>query len=107
VPAISLTAILNRIEYAVDLIDMDIQGQELVVLEAAKNVLQRKVRRVHIGTHSTEIEDGLRDLFLSLEWQCVHDYGIGATRETPFGEIDFQDGVQGWINPRDLDEADH
>ena len=50
----------------VDLIDLDIQGAELKVLSSAAAELALKVKRVHIGTHSAEIESGLRKLFNGL-----------------------------------------
>lgn len=84
----------------VDLIDLDVQGAELAVLSAAAREVNRRVKRVHIGTHSEAIEAGLRELFGGLGWQCVWDFSLGKTHETPYGPVSFNDGVQGWINPR-------
>jgi FkbM family methyltransferase len=86
-------------ETRVDLLDLDIQGLELEVLEAAAPLIDHRVRRVHIGTHSREIEDGLRRLFHRLNWRCLHDYPGGVVAQTPYGEIRFGDGVQSWLNP--------
>lgn len=83
----------------VDLIDADIQGAEGAVFTAARDVLRTRVRMVHIGTHSRENEATLRSLFTELGWKCRWDFRCLQRNETPFGEIEFQDGVQGWENP--------
>ena len=92
----SILASLDR----VDLIDCDIQGAELDVVRAAAEAVNSKVSRFHIGTHSAEIEAGLRQFFHGLGWRKLNDYGMGKQNETPFGMINFVDGVQSWLNPR-------
>jgi FkbM family methyltransferase len=67
VNSISLRTLMSSYPQ-VDLIDMDIQGAELHVVKAAADVLDQKVKRVHIETHSTEVEIGLRKVFEELEW---------------------------------------
>jgi FkbM family methyltransferase len=84
----------------VDLIDLDVQFQELDAITPAIGELNAKVKRLHIGTHSTEIEVGLRALLARNGWQCLADYPGRGIRETPWGTIDFDDGVQSWLNPR-------
>lgn len=96
VRAISLSIILRRLDL-VDLIDLDVQGEEFKVLDAARDMLG-KVKRVHIGTHGHDIEENLRRLFLDLGWICEYDYPFNSQADTPFGRITFQDGVQDWIN---------
>ncbi len=97
VQAVSLDTLLRPLE-RVDLIDLDVQGAELMVLRAAVDQLDQKVKRVHIGTHSVENEAGLRTLFRDLGWHNLHDYSLQGTRQTPWGLIEFGDGVQTWIN---------
>ncbi len=99
VAAVSLPQILNHLK-KVDIIDLDVQGSEFEILCSAAGELDQKVKRVHIGTHSREIEDQLRTLFTELGWINVHDYQCQTQNSTPYGEIFFQDGVQGWINPK-------
>jgi FkbM family methyltransferase len=99
VEALSLNRVLQPLQ-RVDLIDLDVQGAELEVLEASREQLSAKVRRVHIGTHGPTIEDGLRSLFRTLGWENLNDYGSNCECETPYGRIRFQDGVQTWINSR-------
>jgi FkbM family methyltransferase len=99
VKAITLNQVLDALDH-VDLIDLDIQGAELVVLRSAIGELDKKVKRVHIGTHSHDIEYGLRELFRQHNWYKANDYCLGSREITPWGEIEFGDGVQTWINPR-------
>jgi len=60
--------------------------------------LSGQVKRVHVGTHSADIEDGLRQLFSSHGWKNVNDYRCLSVNQTPYGEIKFGDGVQTWVN---------
>lgn len=98
VRTVSLATLLDGIE-CVDLMDLDVQGAELRVLDSGIEEVNRKVKRVHIGTHSQEIEVGLRELFGRHGWTKRYDFRMGCTEMTPFGEVDFADGVQTWINP--------
>jgi FkbM family methyltransferase len=99
VAKLSLSGILADIRQ-VDLIDLDVQGEELKAIESAIKLLDARAKRLHIGTHGPDIEAGLRKLLHSRGWNCVADYGSGQSCETPWGTIAFQDGVQSWINPR-------
>jgi len=83
----------------VDFIDVDIQGSERAVLESSRETINRKVKRIHIGTHSHGIEAGLRTLFDGLRWKVHFDFPCQGESGTPYGKIKFQDGVQSWINP--------
>jgi FkbM family methyltransferase len=83
----------------IDLIDMDVQGEELKVISTAIEVLDRRVARLHIGTHSHDIETGLRQLLSQHGWECKTDYPCAQTNQTPWGPLQFVDGVQSWINP--------
>jgi FkbM family methyltransferase len=99
VRAITLRQLLERYQ-TVDLIDLDIQGAEADVLEAAQRELDGKVKRIHVGTHSADNEQRLRELFGRLCWSCRNDYAFASEADTPYGRITFQDGVQRWLNPR-------
>ena len=92
-----LTDILPETD-RIDLIDMDVQGEELKVILAAMDVLDRRVVRLHIGTHSHEIEAGLRELLSRHGWECMADYPCAQTNQTPWGPVQFVDGVQSWLN---------
>jgi FkbM family methyltransferase len=99
VEAISLNTIMRPLK-EVDLIDLDVQGAEFLVLNAAVNQLDQKVKMIHIGTHSPKIENDLRTLFSGLGWINANDYSSGSETQTRWGTITFQDGVQTWINPK-------
>lgn len=99
VNTISLRTLLNKLNI-VDLIDLDIQGAEYIVLSNTAKELDKKVKRVFIGTHSEMIEDNLRKLFKKLGWHNEYDFYSRKEMSTEFGEIKFQDGVQSWINPK-------
>lgn len=98
VRAVSLATVLERLD-AADLVDADVQGVEADVFEAAADVLDAKVRRVHVGTHGADNEERLRALFGRLGWECRFDYPGGGERETPWGPVLFEDGAQSWVNP--------
>lgn len=97
VKTVTLARLLRRVD-RVDLLHLDVQGAELPVLEQGQSVLSR-VKRVHIATHSAHGEEGLRVLFSDAGWQCLNDYTLGTTAETPAGEVTFRDGIQTWLNP--------
>jgi len=99
VPGVSLGSLLEKL-HRVDLIDMDIEGQELASLTSVAAELDAKVKRLHIGTHGKEIEAGLRQLLSAHGWQCHADYSLFSTSETPWGPVSFVNGVQSWVNPR-------
>jgi FkbM family methyltransferase len=98
VPAITLNEILSECQH-VDLLDMDIQGAELDVITEGIKALNERVRRIHIGTHNSIAEKGLRRIFSDNGWLNMWDYKCNNTNETPYGSIFFQDGVQTWVNP--------
>ncbi len=97
VKCISLSSLLKN-ESLIDLIDMDIQGEELEVIRSAKKEISLQVKKIHVATHSHEIEEELRNFFHELGWIPTYDYGCQGKHSTEYGEINFVDGVQGWIN---------
>jgi len=97
VKAVSLSTLLSSFD-RVDLICSDIQGAENIVFKSAKKEIHTKVKKIYIGTHSSQIEDELRALFNNLGWKCLYDYPGGRKCATPYGVINFQDGVQVWLN---------
>jgi FkbM family methyltransferase len=96
IPAIALTTILADLEW-VDALHMDVQGVEFEVLQAAKSEVDRKVRTLIIGTESPTIETNLRALFEG--WHSLFDFRMGEVNRTEYGDIQFGDGLQVWVNP--------
>ena len=66
----------------------------------AMRALTNKVRRVNIATHSAKIHKAIGLLFRGAGWERKASYDCGQSAQTPFGRINFQDGVQSWANPR-------
>lgn len=99
-PQVSIATALEGVE-RVDLIDMDIQGAEAEAVRGSLDVLTSKAKRLHIGTHGHDIEDELRRLLSGAGWELLRDYPcLTEGVETEYGPVDFQDGVQSWVNPR-------
>lgn len=101
VPIVTLEQVL-RDEDHVDLIDMDIQGEERRVVATNVDLLSERAKKLHIGTHDRDIDQGLLTVLSNAGWICRRAYLWNSKADTPFGEIEFQDGVQTWINPRFL-----
>lgn len=98
VRAVDLSEISAR-HRRLDYLHMDVQGAELDILSHQPEVLQAKVKRVLIGTHSHEIEQGLRELFTGLGWRAQYDVPLNGRIRANGVELTLGDGVQVWINP--------
>lgn len=99
VPCVSPARIFEHCEVA-DLVDMDLQGAELDVVSAGIGDFNDRVRRLHVGTHSEDIEARLRSLLRRNGWELLADWPMFSKNETPFGTAYFNDGIQSWRNPR-------
>lgn len=98
VAVVTLSNVLECLgDEIIDLIDMDIQGEDALVLQEAEIHLAR-VKRVHVGTNSVEDEREIRKFFTRLGWLCIRDWQTVNINATEFGPIQFLDGVQTWIN---------
>jgi FkbM family methyltransferase len=56
VSAVTLRDVLTPID-RVDLLEVDIQRSEAEILSPAMDLVSRKVRRVHVGTHGSDVHD--------------------------------------------------
>ncbi|MBT3532228.1 MAG: hypothetical protein HN478_00010 [Rhodospirillaceae bacterium] len=99
VSAMPLNDILGPLTH-VDLMDIDIQGAEDSVIEPAIEMLNARVKRLHIGTHGADIHAGLWDLFFENEWACEFDYPPFQENETPWGSFKTVDGILHLSNMR-------
>lgn len=88
---------------SIDLMDLDVQNYEFIILNSAKELLQ-KVKKIHIGTHSTEVEKDLRNMFRPMGWKCVNDFSLFTRHATKYGSADFNDGIQTWVSPEFYNE---
>jgi FkbM family methyltransferase len=95
--AVTLQDVLAPLAH-VDLLDMDVQGSEAEIVEAAIVPMSEKVRRAHIGTHGHDLEERLRLQFRRAGWRCANDFPCQTMIETHYGMVNFGDGAQSWIN---------
>ena len=84
----------------IDLLDMDVQGEEVKIVRGAINELNKRVKRLHIGTHSREIEFELYEFLTAQGWKCLRAYPCASQTPTPYGDVHFVDGMQSWLNPQ-------
>jgi FkbM family methyltransferase len=99
VRTVTLSNLLKPLDH-VDLLDIDIQGAELEVLAEAAPALGR-VRRIHVETHSQEIDQRLPEVLerAAGQWRQEIAIPLGARLSTPLGEADFAGGgAQLWRN---------
>ncbi len=82
VPTITLNRILE-IHGKVDLLIMDIQGEEANVVRGAKDMLGRHVGKIGVETHSLEIDREIREILEELGWEKVVDHRIDVTGKPP------------------------
>jgi len=99
VATVTLQEILRDLEQ-VDLVDLDVQGEELEVISSAIDEVSRCVKRLHIETHGRRIDQGLRRLLPKFGWRCLAEYKCYSEQKTPWGRVHFTGGVQSWVNPR-------
>jgi hypothetical protein len=98
VSAVTLRDVLAPFEF-VDYLDSDIQQSEILVFPPFLDLLRRKVRRIHIGTHGKDVHRSLHDLFESAGWEIVFSYAPDGTYESPLGAFTINDGVLTVRNP--------
>jgi hypothetical protein len=77
----------------VDYLDSDIQQSESIVFPPFLDLLKRKVRRIHIGTHGKDVHRSLHELFQSDGWEIVFSYAPNATHPSALGAFTINDGV--------------
>ena len=92
-------AILSK-DKSIDLIDFDIQGDEHKLIYKNIDILNINTKRLHISTHSPQIHKKIKVLLAINGWLKVYDYGEHKVNKTPFGSINFSDGLLVFINPR-------
>lgn len=99
IPVLTLEDIIGD-QSVIDLIDMDIQGAEHDVITTSIDLLNTRVKRLHIGTHSRDIDGDLIKTLSGAGWELARIFPCLSTQQTAYGPMTFQDGVQSWINPR-------
>jgi FkbM family methyltransferase len=98
VSAVTLQDVLSPYD-RVDLLEVDIQQSEMNVFPPYMDLVNRKVRRVHIGTHGREAHNLLRSLFTAAGWEIIFDYAPDSHHITERGPMDLGDGILTARNP--------
>ena len=94
VPCYSLATLLSRFQ-SVDLLHMDIQGQELNAIAHDLPCLRQTVRFLFVETHSRWIHVRLRNLLTRSGFTVLLDYRPFKRQRTPFGDCRFREGMLG------------
>jgi hypothetical protein len=84
----------------VDYIEADMQQSEILVFPPFIELLGRKVRRIHIGTHGSDVHAALHRLFADDGWQIVFSYAPNSCYDSVLGSFTMNDGVLTVLNPR-------
>jgi hypothetical protein len=98
VSTVTLRDILGPFDF-VDYVEADLQQSEIVVFPPHLDLLKRKVRRIHIGTHGADVHTTLHRLFAEGGWDIVFSYTPDGTHESPLGPFTTNDGVLTVRNP--------
>ena len=101
VSAVTLRDVLSPFD-VVDYVEADMQQSEIFVFPPFMDLLKKKVRRIHIGTHGAENHRMLHELFAKNGWHIVFSYEPDATHDSPLGPIELNDGVLTVRNPNVL-----
>ncbi len=98
VSAVTLNDILGPFDI-VDYLEADIQQSEIVAFPPFMDILKRKVRRIHLGTHGVEVHRGLFQLFVHEGWDVLFNYVPNKSYKTSMGSFSTNDGVLTVRNP--------
>jgi hypothetical protein len=98
VSAVTLNDVLGPFEI-VDYLESDIQESEILVFPPFMDLIKRKVRRVHIGTHGKAVHWSLHELFARDGWEVVFNYEPETVHHTILGTFQTADGLLTFKNP--------
>ena len=98
VSAVTLRDLLSAFDL-VDYLEADIQQSEVRVFPPFIDLLRKKVRRIHIGTHGPDNHEMLVNLFAKQGWEIVFAYAPNATYDSEIGQFELNDGVLTVRNP--------
>ncbi len=98
VSATTLADVLGPFD-RVDYLESDIQQSEILVFPPFIDLLKRKVRRIHIGTHGKDVHRTLHGLFEQHGWEIVFSYEPNNKFDSPLGGFVTNDGVLTVVNP--------
>lgn len=99
VSSITLKDILGPFD-RIDFVEADIQQSEINVFPPFVELLRRKVRRIHLGTHGQDTHVAMRDMFADEGWEIVFSFEPDSEFDTPLGGFKTNDGILTVVNPR-------
>ncbi len=105
VSSVTLRDILLPVE-RLDYIDVDIQGAEEKVIRDGIDLLEERVKRLHIGTHGEDIHAKLTELFDSRGWQVLVQIPPDGEYATEWGNFSTSDGILSVVNNRLANRGD-
>lgn len=98
VSAITLHDLLSPFDM-IDYVEADIQQSEIRVFPPFLDLLRKKVRRIHIGTHGVDTHLSLHTAFSDHGWEIVFSYPPNGSYDSELGRFDLNDGVLTVRNP--------
>ena len=98
VSATTLRDILGPFD-RVDYLEADIQQSEIIVFPPFIELLKKKVRRIHLGTHGQHVHWALHHMFEANGWEIVFSYEPDSTHRSALGTFKTNDGVLTVKNP--------
>ena len=99
VSSVTLRDILLPLE-RVDYMDVDIQGAEEHLISEGADILEEKVKRLHIGTHGLDMHTMLTDMFDSRGWQISAHIPPNGEYSTEWGDFTTSDGILSVVNKK-------
>lgn len=98
VSTVTIADVLGPLPF-VDYLEIDMQQAEEWTLPPAREILKRKVRFVHLGTHGTALHRDMAAMFAADGWDVLVDLLPGTHFDTPDGPFTTGDGVVTAYNP--------
>lgn len=98
VSSITLADVLGPFD-VMDYVESDIQESEILVFPPFIDLLRKKVRRIHIGTHGKAVHASLHELFARHDWDVVFSFEPETEHHTALGAFKTGDGVLTVRNP--------
>jgi hypothetical protein len=98
VSCVTLNDVLGPFDF-VDYVEADLQQSEINALPPCMDLLRRKVRRLHVGTHGGDVHAALHRLFAERGWEIVFSYAPDGRHESAAGPFTTGDGVLTVRNP--------
>jgi hypothetical protein len=96
VPCYSIATLIQPFT-KVDLVHVDIQGDEYRVISSAEKILKEKIKRLVIGTNSRKIKQQFLDGLTQWDWELESEEACIFKQHWGMNKL-LQDGCQVWRN---------